>query len=144
MMQCHRRQSYTRLGVWYVQDVSLYLWAFLVGTLAFLGCRHTNGSTRFGCTFYIITAQPVVWLDALCLSVICMKRGLNVFSNCFENLIFHLFFLAVGHLWDEEVLSSSWHLDLSGTLHWWVAFDSHINNVFLWHTKHSTVALLST
>lgn len=134
MMQCHGRQSYTRLGVWYVQDVSLHLWAVLMGTL--LGYRHTNRSTRFGCTFYVITAQPEVWvwLDALYLSGFLYEEGITFFiiSNGFWSVIvlrilfFFFSFLAVGHLWDEEVLSPSWHLDPSGTSRWWVVYDIHI------------------
>lgn len=79
MMQCHGRQSYTRLGVWYVQDVSLHLQALLVDTLILLGYGHTNGSTRFGCTVYIITAQPEVWLNALYLSGFLYEDGITCF-----------------------------------------------------------------
>jgi len=76
-----------------------------MGTLTLLGYRHTNGSTRFGCRFYVMIAQPEVWvwvwLDALYLSVFLYEEGIKLFRlysfevspNCFENLNFSLFFL---------------------------------------------------
>lgn len=103
MMQCHGRQSYTRLGVWYVQDVSLHLWAFLVGTLTLMGYGQTNVSTRFGCTVYVTTAQPEVWvwLDALYLSGFLCEEGIKCFiSNGYRSIvvlrILSFVFLAVG------------------------------------------------
>lgn len=46
-----------------------------------MGYGRTNGSTRFGCTVYVITAQPEVWvwLDALYVSgLLYEQRGLHV------------------------------------------------------------------
>lgn len=50
-----------------------------MGTL--FGYRHTIRSTRFGCTFYVITAQPEVWvwLDALYLSGFLYEEGIKFF-----------------------------------------------------------------
>lgn len=96
----------------------------------------------FGCTVYVITAQPEVWvwLDALYLSgFLCEERIQFLISNGYKSIIvlrlLSFVFLTVGHHWDEEVLLLSWHLDPSGTSHWWVAYDIHTAQLFLKHTK---------
>lgn len=126
-------------------------WAFLVCTLALLGYGQTNVSTRFGCTVYAITAQPEVWvwLDALYFSGFLCEEGIQCFiSNGYRSIIglriLSFVFLAVGHHWDEEVLLLSWHLDPSGTSRWWVAYDIHMAQLFLKHTKHTVILFQAT
>ncbi len=96
----------------------------------------------FGCTVYVITAQPevCVWLDALYLSGFLCEEWIQYFiSSGYRSIIVLIIlsfvFLTVGRHWDEEVLLLSWHLDPNGTLRWWVAYDIHMAQLFLKHTK---------
>ncbi len=119
--------------------ICLYIWAFLVGTLTLLGYGQTNLSMVW---LHVITAQPevCVWLDALYLSgFLCEERIQIFFSNGYWSIIVLIILsfvcLTVGRHWDEEVLLLSWHLDPSGTSRWWVAYDIHMAQLFLKHTK---------